>query len=603
MRKSRLNLLLIFVITLLVCNQIALPADLDEAVMKWSQPPVPWDASVDPNRFCGWDQISYGWQPVEGCDDFVGLAYGPPDGVVDAWDYLWLGQLNPEIDILNEVFLWGQRVADDFHCLGSMPITSIHWWGSHYGWDNPQGMPPASSLPRQWHITFWTNVSAQNNPLGFSYPEIVVHDFNVPVSRVEVSQAGIDDFLGIHPDDVCYEYYLALDPCEIFWQNDFRELTQDDTFWISIAAIYPNVVTEPAYPWGWKTRPAHWNDDAVTFTTLNNPVATLPMDPAEFTPLEFEGQSYDVAFELDTDPNYIKWTQDFSQQDVNQSIGYVDVPSYAVYDAASGTTTYDALVADDWLCQRRTPVIAIAWWGSYANYLYQANPTTPPVLPRKPDAFEIGIWTDIPDPDPTDPAVYSQPGTMVWSYKAYPGVPMDLSGFDEVLVGWDNGPYPGGGTPESVFRYSVRLPSDKWFKQPNLNGIYWLSIAAVYNDNLPDENKWGWTSHPHVFNDNAVSVGYVWDPDEHWHWAELNYQNGGDMDMCFVLFTDPAECSGCANYNSDSTVNFLDWADFADDWQWTGPASCYNNSDLNCDGVANFKDVRIFALQWLGSCP
>ena len=27
-----------------------------------------------------------------------------------------------------------------------------------------------------------------------------------------------------------------------------------------------------------------------------------------------------------------------------------------------------------------------------------------------------------------------------------------------------------------------------------MNGIYWLSIAAVYNGVLPNENLWGWTS-------------------------------------------------------------------------------------------------------------
>ena len=64
--------------------------------------------------------------------------------------------------------------------------------------------------------------------------------------------------------------------------------------------------------------------------------------------------------------------------------------------------------------------------------------------------------------------------------------------------------------------------------------------------------------------------------------------------MSFVLFTDPGECISCADYNSDSIVNFTDYADFSDDWNWTGPPGGYNNSDLNCDGIVNNFDIDPF---------
>jgi hypothetical protein len=50
-------------------------------------------------------------------------------------------------------------------------------------------------------------------------------------------------------------------------------------------------------------------------------------------------------------------------------------------------------------------------------------------------------------------------------------------------------------------------------------------------------------------------------------------------------------------------VNFIDYADFADDWRWSGQAGGYNNSDLNCNGSVDFYDLDIFAEQWLSSCP
>ena len=73
--------------------------------------------------------------------------------------------------------------------------------------------------------------------------------------------------------------------------------------------------------------------------------------------------------------------------------------------------------------------------------------------------------------------------------------------------------------------------------------------------------------------------------------------------MSFVLFTDPDECSNCANYNLDARVNFLDYAEFANEWYWTGPAGGYNNGDLDCDGDVDLSDLDIFCLQWLQYCP
>jgi hypothetical protein len=187
---------------------------------------------------------------------------------------------------------------------------------------------------------------------------------------------------------------------------------------------------------------------------------------------------------------------------------------------------------------------------------------------------------------------FSHPGEVIWEYET--------SKYDEVLVGYDK--HPEGEPNEPVFRYSIRLPEDKWFRQPNYNGIFWLSVQAVYDTNTPNYN-WGWTNHKHVFNDDAVS-GYYDDVGGKWVWTELYDQTDASEDMSFMLFTDPKVCSTCANYNCDAIVNFLDYADFADDWLcWAGAAGGYNNSDLNCDGSVDFRDLKIFVDQWLGSCP
>jgi photosystem II stability/assembly factor-like uncharacterized protein len=187
---------------------------------------------------------------------------------------------------------------------------------------------------------------------------------------------------------------------------------------------------------------------------------------------------------------------------------------------------------------------------------------------------------------------FSHPKEIIWKYET--------SDYDEVLVGYDK--HPHGEPNEPVFRYSVRIPDVNWFSQPDYNGIFWLSVQAIYDMNRP-EYDWGWTNHRHVFNDDAVTGNTAGVSQGEIDWEELYDQTGASTDMSFILFTDPNECSNCANYNCDAYVNLPDNSDFADDWSWVGPAGGYNNSDLNCDGIVDLKDLSIFCQQWLTYCP
>jgi len=428
-------------------------------------------------------------------------------------------------------------------------------------------------------------LTGEEPPPTFSYPETLLWQIEVPADRVDVNLAGTDYFPE-KPDDTCFQYYVDLEPNEVFWQEDYIEQTQDNIFWLSIAAIYPQEST-PSYPWGWKTRPWSWMDDAVTFSVpiLEQGMVLGPMDVTPIKdPVYLE--SYDVAFELDTDPNYIKWEQPFTG--IRHWPHYEDELSMATGD--NGEPDILRLVADDWLCERRTPVTAAVWWGSYIGYGYEVCQGPPAVRPVKPDYFRLNIWTDVPK-DPNVPASFSHPNDMIWEYKAYD--------YDEVLVGYDK--YPHGEPNEPVFRYSVRLPEVDWFEQPDVNGIFWLSVLAVYDVNTPNYD-WGWTNHEHMFQDDAVEGYFV--PPAGWFWSELYDQTEvNSVDMSFILFTDPNECVNCADYNIDYIINFKDYADFADDWLWTGVPGGYNNSDLDCDGDADWYDLKIFADQWLSSCP
>ncbi|MHC4110473.1 MAG: LamG domain-containing protein, partial [Planctomycetota bacterium] len=343
--------------------------------------------------------------------------------------------------------------------------------------------------------------------------------------------------------------------------------TGDDIFWLSIAAVYPEDVTYIENPWGWKTRPESWMDDAVRFELLEEPTVGMITDPYMVTPLEDPRtqESFDVAFELDTDPNYIKWEQPFTG--IRRWPHYEDELSKAIVDPDQDTVWIDRLVADDWRCDLETPVTAAVWWGSYIGYEYHACQEEQPPTPMKPDYFWLSIWTDVPAGD--DPAVpFSHPGKKIWEYTAYD--------FDEVMVGYDKHPHtPGADVPrEPVFRYSVRLPEHAWFLQEDVNNIYWFSVVAVYKAGNDPQYDWGWTNHQHVFNDDAVAG--IYDPPAGWIWEELYDQTETSEDMSFMLFTNP-DCFPAAH------PDYFEWLSVGKPDCWCCPRQCHGNATPACE--------------------
>jgi len=521
----------------------------------------------------------------------------------DPCDVIWHELIHPEtqqsvdlaFDIITEPVEQYKIVADDFRCLGTMPVTSVHWWGSYIYWDN---MLPPDPDPCYWQIGFWSNIPDPDplDPLTYSQPDKLLKVLKVDPDRVEIEWVGYDvDVWGAGMMDSCFQYYVDLDPCEYFKQAEYE--TQDYVFWISIAAIYPQVAVVQN-PWGWKTRPWHWMDDAakVAIPVDVDPQPGMTVSSGQVEPLKDpEGESVDVAFELDTDPCYIKWEQAFTG--FRHWAHYEDKESMA--DITLGDPciiVFSHLAADDWPCKRRTPVTAICWWGSYLNYEYYPCMYEVMQRPEPPDYFLLRVWTDMPVGDPCNDYSFSHPARVIWEYLT--------SDYDEVMVGFDKYPELGGvptpGPREPVFRYSVRLPEEKWFCQREVDGIFWLSITAVYNVNNPPFYAWGWTIHEHVFMDDGVQ-GYML-ADE-WVWSEIFDQNGDSADLSYILFTDPDECCNCADFKYDGTVDLGDFLTFVDDWLWKGKAGGYNTADLNCDGKVQLLDFAIFSSQWMGSCP
>lgn len=229
----------------------------DPRPVKWSQPPVEAQPGLRPPVFLGWDEVSnYMWSPI---------------------------------------------MADDWMCEDNRPVTGFHWWGSFLNWDQPY--PP--NMPHGFHIGIWTDVpKSADNP--FSHPgklvwETICHEF-------EWNFAGFDkDPRGLTQNEACFQFSQILRPEEYFYQEPGPN--GQNVYWLSIAALYEEQV---AFPWGWKTRPHFFNDDAVRIFGVKPqwpPVVGSTWDRG--VPVEWpDGVTWDLAFELfteDVQPDELDW--------------------------------------------------------------------------------------------------------------------------------------------------------------------------------------------------------------------------------------------------------------------------------------------------------
>jgi hypothetical protein len=400
--------------------------------VKWSQPPIEIDPMLGRMpTYCGWDEPSWARQetmpPFEPCPALA---------------------------------------ADDFRCLGRMPITSVHWWGSHYGWMEPE-LPPVP--PTGWRITFWRNVPP--NQVPYSQPGERLWTIDVKPDQVEIERVGVDQFPDM-PPDTCFQYHVKLPEAQWFWQERYLIVggaAPDTVFWISIQAIYP-VGAEISYPWGWKTRPAHWMDDAVRH--VGDPGTQCVWRPIEASPACGQVESFDLAFELDTDPNYIKWEQPFTglrhwkHYEDEESTGIETeetpakwiqepntlLPGLHCHDSANGWMT----LADDWKCTGGN-VTDFHWYGNY----------------ERPGSGVRQFHLSIHEPSMTPPCL---PGRQVW------GIDVPFAQANETDTGLVN--VEGG----KIYRYDYVLTAP--FPQIK-DTHYWLDISAR-SVNPMDPAIWRW---------------------------------------------------------------------------------------------------------------
>ncbi|MHC4517612.1 MAG: LamG domain-containing protein [Planctomycetota bacterium] len=520
------------------------PGKPPAAHLKWSQPPLEWEPGSNVPVFCGWDKPSFTSKPVT---------------------YSW----SP----------W-KIVADDYRCAGAMPVTSVHWWGSHQGW---RGDDIPRTAPTSWRIGFWSNVPAGGQH-SFSRPGQLLWVVTAPTDRVEIERVGFDEFPDM-PSDTCFQYFLKLNRDEYFWQSQYLDgATDDNIFWVSITAVYVGS-PEPEYVWGWKTRPKPWMDGAVSFEFWRDELRPgIGVDPSVrpiANSLVCERlDMYDMAFELDTDPDYIKWEQPFTG--LRHWAHYEDEESLATAGSAPaakwvqnpdtsttgmGTditrdippTWSEQIAGDDFECTTSGAITGISLWGSWYHDILPNNN-------GEDVTFTLSIREDIPaDRSPTG---YSMPGAVLWRKEFKPGEFTVHSQEARTQSFYS----PCNATFEAdnhlmVYKYGFKIDAKDAFTQtgsPSQPKVYWLTAQAfLIHSPGSVATRFAWQASTDSWNDGAVWV-LAQEPYDGSTWEALRYpkahpSGARPVDLAFEIETEQA----------GTGLNYRRLV--ADDWQCNSP--------------------------------
>jgi len=376
--------------------------------------------------------------------------------------------------------------ADDFECSENGPITGITLWASWYH----DVLSSNNAGNATFTLSIRQDIPANRSATGYSMPGKVLWRKTFQKGEFSVEQV-----------QSCNEGYYS--PSNLTFENDARAALYKYTFRIDSkdAFVQTGTSKSPVVYWlaaqstlihspgsvatrlGWKCSASHWNDAAVWIKaeepydgTWNK--LTYPKGHAQ------NGRPIDLAFAIET-------------------------------QKANAGTTFLRVVADDWRCGSTQPITGMAWWGSYIGYDYPPADCQLATLPRRPDSFLLTLWSDVPDPNPNSSKDFGHPGAKLWEYET--------DAFDEVQVGFDNNPNPTfAPSIEPVYRYTVRLPEDKWYTPDGRNNVLWLSVTAVYRDIDSAVYPWGWTNHAFT----AWDLSLV--PLAHWKFDEASGTTAAD---------------------------------------------------------------------------
>jgi hypothetical protein len=172
------------------------------------------------------------------------------------------------------------KLADDFMCMESGPITDIHFWGAF-----------RSAVPLPFHdviISIHSDIPAASSPTGYSMPGDTLWSYFLHYGQYNETplQANnltwYDPFQGLFQplgNQTMYQYDIYIPDTQWFYQDS------GTIYWLSF-----NLMPSMPHEWGWVSTADHWNDDAVWYFEPVTPEWQELYQPPDFV------QSLDLSF-------------------------------------------------------------------------------------------------------------------------------------------------------------------------------------------------------------------------------------------------------------------------------------------------------------------
>ena len=247
------------------------------------------------------------------------------------------------------------------------------------------------------------------------------------------------------------------------------------------------------------------------------------------------------------------------------------------------------IAADDWLCYDERPVTDLHWWGSFIGW------TQPYPPPQVPDYFYMCIWKDVPAGAGQD---WSAPKDLLWEHKCYKWV-WNFAGYD-IDPRWEFDPdynkelYGEPQRNEACFQFNQLLSEDEYFYQEPMEedrpNVYWLSIAAVY-ENTPIEQieyPWGWKTKPFDKENAPDAAGLIRYLDQATGPLPWTPASSYVTQFLPIILPDP------------SIYPDGQWFDLAFELTTNEQAACHAlSADLDHSCKVDLADLSLFAAQWL----
>ncbi|KPK75207.1 MAG: hypothetical protein AMJ79_12200 [Phycisphaerae bacterium SM23_30] len=388
--------------------------------------------------------------------------------------------------------------ADQWRCDGGQ-VMDLHWFGNY----EMDGL--GNELRGSGINSFHLSIHKDEPSLPWPLPGAEDWSIDVPFSQVNEHFTGLVNIEGCR----IYEYkYILPDP---------YPQEQGEIYWFDISAKSNDAVNPAMWRWQEAQRAAPPIIYPAAEKLDNGPWKSIiwGIDPQQI----YSDFAFGISSAL-SDP-IIKWSQPPEP--------YVPEDAFNGWDEPSLYGDYQ-IVADDWVCRSDDPVTDIHWWGSLLNWYYPDPPAV-----EMPFAFHFAIWTDVPanPPDQT----WSRPDRVIWQATCYD--------YQYKFVGWDFDPRNEFAPPEATFYFECYLPESEWFYQkPGEQHVYWISIAAIYQDQV-SRYPFGWKTRPRNPDspapDDAVIIRDPTRPADigtpFVEGSPIEFPQGVSWDMAFVLTT------------------------------------------------------------------